>query len=95
MAKEEKFIIRIDDDYLVGFEGGKTIGKTSHNGWSQIYSDMKEIQLSMYRADAKILEGKINLKSALDKIYERMRYGEFSFDYLEVYRTDATNYRIR
>lgn len=85
MAKDEKYIIKIDDDYLVGFEG-RGFAKTSHNGWSQQPTEMGEIQLSMYRSDAKVFDGKINLKSGLNKLYDRMRYGNFEFDHLEILR---------
>ena len=40
----------------------------------------------MYRSDAKVFDGKINLKSGLNKLYDRMRYGNFDFDHLEIYR---------
>lgn len=85
MAKESKYIIKIDDDYLVGFEG-RGFAKTSHNGWNQQATEMAEVQLSMYRSDAKVFDGKINLKSGLNKIYNRMRYSNFDFDHLEVLR---------
>lgn len=85
MAKNEKYIIRIDDDYLVGFEG-RGFAQTSHNGWSQQPTEMGEIQLSMYMRDAKVFDGKINLKSGLNRLYDRMRYGNFEFDRLEILR---------
>lgn len=85
MREESKYIIKIDDDYLIGFEG-RGSAKTSHNGWSQQPTEMGEIQLSMYRSDAKVFDGKINLKSGLNKLYDRMRYGNFDFDHLEIYR---------
>lgn len=85
MTKDRKYIIRIDDDYLVGFNGKHGFGKTSHNGWNQQSTEMGAIELSMYKSDAKVFDCAINLKSALDKIYDRMRYSNFDFDHLEVY----------
>lgn len=85
MAKDKKYIIRIDGSYLVGFDGKQVSGKTSHNGWSQLDNEMGEVQLSVHETDAKVFDGNINLKSGLDKLYDRMRYGGFSFDRLEVY----------
>lgn len=85
MAKDKKYIIRIDGSYLVGFEGGQSFGKTSSGGWDQRYTEMGEVQLSARKADAKVFDGNINLKSGLDKLYDRMRYEGFTFDYLEVY----------
>lgn len=85
MKSDKKYVIRIDGDYVTGFEGKRGFGKTSHSGWTQQETEMGEIELSMYRLDAKVFDGKINLKSALDKIYDRMRYSDFDFDQLEVY----------
>ena len=78
-----KYIIKIDNKYLVGFEG-ETVGKTSSNGWNQIYNDMGAIELVDTKDKAYIFDGRINMKSALDKIYERMRYTDLNFDRLEV-----------
>ena len=86
MTKDSKYIIRIDDDYLVGFDGENGLGKTSHNGWNQQSTEMGSVELSMYKSDAKVFDGKINLKSGLNKIYDRMRYSNFDFDHLEVLR---------
>ncbi|MFS0643765.1 hypothetical protein [Siminovitchia sp. 179-K 8D1 HS] len=88
MIKDNKYIIRIDGDYLVGFEGKSGLGKTSHGGWNQQATEMREVQLSMYKCDAKVFDGKINLKSGLNKLYDRMRYGNFDFDHLEVIRCE-------
>jgi hypothetical protein len=85
LTKYKKYIIQIDDDYLVGFDGKRAFGKTSHNGWNQQFTELGEIELSLYKIDAKVFEGKINLKSTLDKIYDRMRYSDFDFDHLEVF----------
>lgn len=86
MAKDSKYIIRIDDDYLVGFDGENGFGRTSHNGWNQQSTEMGAVELSMYKSDAKVFDGKINLKSGLNKVYDRMRYSNFDFDHLEVFR---------
>ncbi len=86
MKKEFNYVIKIDDDYVTGFEGKRSFGKTSHNGWNQQFTEMGEVELSMYKVDAKVFEGKINLKSALNKIYDRMRYSDFDFDHLEIFR---------
>lgn len=84
LAKENKYIIKIDHRYLVGFEGKSSLGKTSHNGWNQQATEMGEVEFSMCQEDAKVIEGKINLKSSFDKLYDRMRYGNFEFNHLEI-----------
>ena len=86
MTKDSRYIIRIDDYYLVGFEGKRVFGKTSHCGWDQRATELGAVELSANKNDAKVIEGNINLKSGLNKLYDRMRYSDFDFDHLEVFR---------
>ena len=90
MSKESKYIVRIDGNYLVGFEGKTWFGKTSHNGWNQQSTELGEVELSTYKSDAKVFEGKINLKSGLNKLYDRMRYGNFDFNHLEIFNIEGS-----
>ena len=84
MKKNFNYIIKIDDGYVTGFEGKRSFGKTSHNGWNQQFTELGEVELSMHNLDAKVFEGKVNLKSALDKLYDRMRYSDLSFRCVEI-----------
>jgi hypothetical protein len=75
----------IDDDYVIGFNGSGDLCQTSHMGWDARATDIGKVELSQFKSDAMVFVGNFNLKSGIDRIYDRMRFGNFGFDHLEIF----------
>ena len=84
-----KFILKINGKYFVNFEEtGDTRGKGAYcNGAFNLHSCLpaNEIIVSDKQSDAWIIEGRINLKSYIDKLISNH---EYSFKALEILEVD-------
>lgn len=83
-----KFILKIDGKFFVKFEEtGDTRGKGSYcNGAFNLHSCLPadEIIVSDKQSEAWIIEGRINLKSHIDKLVSNYEYSFKSLEILEV-----------
>lgn len=83
-----KFILKINGRYFVDFEETRdTRGKGSYcNGAFNLHSCLPadEIIVSDEQSDAWIIEGRINLKSHIDKLVSNYEYSFKTLEILEV-----------
>lgn len=83
-----KFILKIDGKYFVKFEEtGDTRGKGSYcNGAFNLHSCLPadEIIVSDEQADAEIIEGRINLRSYIEKLISNYEYVFQNLEIIEV-----------
>jgi hypothetical protein len=79
-----KYRIKINGQYLQGYDESKTIGKSGHMGWQPRATELSALVLTKHKEQAKIYEGQISLKSQFDRIYERLRYAGLTLERLEI-----------
>jgi hypothetical protein len=70
-----EYKIKINGNYLRGYDDQTTVGKTGHMGWHPQANELTALVLTPYETEAMVIEGNISLKSQFDRIYDRMRYG--------------------
>lgn len=76
--------------YLEGYDYDNVIGQTgaSHGHYIES-SDMAAIILTEDKKKARLVEGVINLKSQMDRIITRIRYGVLEVERLEVLKVEG------
>ena len=75
--------IKIDGKYYAGYsEAAQTTVPTG--GWYDNGGTVSGLILAFEPEYAKLIEGNINLKSELSRIYNLIRYGDLEFTKLEI-----------
>lgn len=86
----DTYIIKINGLYLEGYDYENTKGQTGAGYGHYIEAnDMEVMILTEEEEKARLVEGAINLKSQLDRIVDRMRYGNLDVEQLEIIRVKA------
>jgi hypothetical protein len=85
-----EYIVKINGKYFAGFDYGNTVGKTSHSGWSPQPNELEAMITVDKSDDARVIEGNIELKSKLNAIYDRVRFGGLDLQSLEVTKKKTT-----
>ena len=81
------YIVKINGAYYAGIDhDAPSEAKTSHMGWQPRDIELTPLKLVDSENEAYKVEGNINLRSILDKVYDRVRYGGFTLESLEVRR---------
>jgi hypothetical protein len=80
----DKYTIRIDGMFLKGYDESLTSGKTGHMGWQPRAYEMPAIVLTEHVGEARVIEGNIELRSQIQRIFDRVRYGGLKFHRLEI-----------
>jgi hypothetical protein len=70
--------IKVDDKYLAGFTDD-SVATAPTGRWYDTGKDVRGLVLVEDSAQAKEIEGNLNLKSYFNKIYEIIRYSKFEF----------------
>jgi hypothetical protein len=81
-----KYRILVNGLYLRGWDDSETAGHSGHMGWQPRATEMSGMMLTRLKDQAKIVEGNIELKSQLNRIYDRVRYAGFELERLVVER---------
>lgn len=75
--------IKVDDKYLAGFTDD-SVATAPTGRWYDTGKDVRGLVLVEDSAQAKEIEGNLNLKSYFNRIYEMIRYSKFSFNELTI-----------
>lgn len=81
------YLINIDGLFLVDISS-ETIGKAPTGAWYDGGYMVKGVVLSPDEEKAKTIEGNLNLNSYWKKIYDAIRYGDFTFNKIEIVRVE-------
>lgn len=81
-----RYRIRINGRYLCGWDESRPVGRVGHMGWQPRAVEMPAMVLTRDRAQARIVEGNIELKSQFERIYDRARYAGLELMSLEIER---------
>lgn len=83
------YTIKINGKYLSGYDYGELEKeKIGPSGWYTQESSMEKMLFSDKKENARLAEGNINLKSELDRVYDRMRYGDLKVDEILIERVN-------
>ena len=81
-----KYRILVNGLYLRGWDDSETVGNSGHMGWQPRAVEMSKMLMTRLKDQARIVEGNIELKSQLNRIYDRVRYAGFELNRLVVER---------
>jgi hypothetical protein len=85
-----KYRVLVNGLYLRGWDDSETDGHSGHMGWQPRAVEMSKMLMTRLKDQARIVEGNIELKSQLNRIYDRVRYAGFELNRLVVERVPET-----